>query len=238
MRLLLVEELQARERLSLLLLKDELQKKGFTVKLSNSWRIESDIKKFDPEVVVDNISDSISHYAGKLYNYKGRNINLIWEQVVSPYNIHRFRFNSRFVENFVEGRISWGRSFSDIFTTLNPAQDRERMGICGSMNNSLLNMLSVKNLEKEDIGDLYGLGLHKYEKVVIIADTFKAANAEVVEQYNTHPFIKEINLMHSMYQGHLPQLCKVLAKRFKDTLFIVRAHPHKDDTYYNYFKSK
>jgi hypothetical protein len=238
MRLLLVEEIQARERLPLLILKNILQKKGFEVRLSNSWKIERDIKKFSPEVVVDNISDSLSHYAGKLYNYKGKNINLMWEQVISPYNIHRLRFDESFVENFVEGRVSWGDSFKSIFSTLNQLEDDNRIGICGSMNHSLLDMLKKKGVDKGEIGKLYGLNFNNYEKIVVIADTFKAANSEIVKKNSAHPFIKEISLMHTMYQNYLPQLCAMLAKKFTDTLFVVRAHPHKGGAYYNDFKGK
>lgn len=99
MKILLVEELQARERLSLLMLRDMLIKKGFKVLLSSSWRIEFDIKNFKPDIVLDNISDSLSHYAGKLFGFNGYNINLTWEQILSPYNVHRMRMDEHFVDN-------------------------------------------------------------------------------------------------------------------------------------------
>lgn len=237
MKILINEELASRERLGILFLRDALIENGHQVELTSSWNVDLDRFSYKPDMIIENISDTEAHYMGKYYGYNGFVLNLYWEQLLSPLNIHRGKMESEFVDNFIDARFSWGERFKTIFSQLNSVAENETP-IVGSLNQFVNLMTSKSALSAENILELYHINIEKFKHIILVTDTFKAATNSVKKHVQHHPYYKELHFKHTLYHERLPKIINKVAVDNEDILFIVRAHPHKTNDYYSEFSRK
>lgn len=242
MKVLLVEELAGRERLALLALESALEERGHEVRLSNSWRLERDYRSFRPDVIADNISDSVAHYLGKLAAAprRSRNVNLIWEQLANPVNLRRYRFDPLLQRGLVDGRIAWGKAFHDLLLLQNPDIEPERVRATGSIKHGLHDL--YRSLPRRGTADLLGIDADAYEHIVVFADSFQVALQDVeplrlaLPKHNrSPPFLYEYVRWLQQARDETLRLVLGLADRNPRSLFIVRIHPTKSDAYRRHY---
>jgi len=178
LKVLLVEELAPRERLGLLFLRETLEARGHEVLLSNSWKLEEDCRNFDPKVVVDNVSYEPAHWLGKLaqLDETQRNVNLVWEQLVQPANLHLFRQQEVMTNRLVDGRISWGPAFRDVFLKENPSQDPSRIKVTGSIPHTILE--AYRQIDPAKLRPILPIDPDGYERTVLVTDSIRAASKD------------------------------------------------------------
>lgn len=236
-KVLLAEEYHSRERLSMLFLERSLRRAGHEVRLSNSWELERDFREWKPDVVLDNISDSVGHWAGKLgmLGERQRNINLIWEQILCPWNLPRYRLDDDLCERYVDGRVAWGRAFRDVLLAENPRMDPERVRTTGSIKHAV-NAL-FRDVDPASLKSLYPYDFDRYERVILLADSFTTAGLPLEDLRDPAadsrmPYLYEVALYSRRLRTSMIEVTRELARRHPEDLFLVRVHPHKDPHYY------
>lgn len=244
MKVLLVEELPGRERMSHLFLVDALREAGHEAVLSNIWRREADYAALRPDVVVDNISDSLGHHVGKWsLNHRQRCVNLIWEQLPNPLGLARYRLDPRIANQFIDGRIAWGPNFKRILLAENPDIDPERVRVTGSLKH--FTGLQYAGIRHEALFELYGTNLAKFDRIVLATDSFTQAHADPRQAHTdalkaqrrgarggrTLPYVYEYVLWSRVAKPQFVGAVLGLARAHTDTLFILRLHPTKNPAY-------
>lgn len=227
---LFVYEVKSRELENIVLLKYELEKRGYTIELINTWDyLDKKVPKFKAKVVIpfalynDGTFKFISTYIEKI----DKLVNLYWEQVGS--NREETDQTALF---FLEGiakqavNVCWGNK---TYTRLSKS--------CGIREENLIlaGHLSLDFLRKElvDYYDSKEILFSKYnipmdKKICLFISSFSYVNLpETIsnqindENYSVENFIKiSVNSQKKI----IDWIARYL-EQYKDTIFIYRPHP-------------
>lgn len=241
MRVLVVEEHPERERFALLLLDRALAARGHEVVWTDTWHLERDFPRVAPDLVLDNVSDSVPHFLGKWADLgpRQRNVNLIWEQFANPVNQYRFRFDEVLGSRLVDGRVAWGDAFREALLLENPAMDPSRVRVCGSIKHA--SHVRLSRVPRDEVLARLDPALRRREKRVLFVDSYPAAirdpmadRAMVGER--PLPYIYEaIHYLRDLRDPAIA-LLRALAAENPDVLFVLRLHPTKLENYRAHFE--
>jgi surface carbohydrate biosynthesis protein len=241
MRILVVEEHPERERLALLLLAKTLESRGHEVHFTDTWRLERDTRRLAPDLTLDNVSDSLAHFAGKWATLgpHQRNVNLVWEQFVNPANQYRFRFDELLSARLVDGRVAWGDAFREALLMENPAMDPSRVRVCGSIKHaSVARLASVPAAAVlERLEPVFA----SRSKRVLFVDSYPAALRDpmldrAMRGERPLPYLYEVIRYLQDLREPAIALLGALAEANPEVLFIVRLHPTKLENYRKHFE--
>lgn len=239
---MLVEEHPERERIALEILGSLLTSRGHEVLLSHTFAIESDYRRFLPDLVVDNVSDSLGHYMGKLsmLTKRQRNINLVWEQMFNPLSLFRFRLDDEVASRLVDGRIAWGDAGRRILQMENPKIDHTRLRACGSIKHAVHDFYA--GLEPQALMNLYPFPFHQFERRVLLIDSFPAAHWDLDalrEMRGDLPLCYGFEACQyiSDLKNKVLSFYEYIAAKHPKWLFILRLHPTKVVGYEREFAS-
>jgi len=232
MRALISEEHPGRERVALGLLSAELEARGHDVQMTSPRHLEDDFRTFAPTLIVDNVSDSVPHFLGKLsmLGAEHRNVNLIWEQIVNPLSLFRFRFEPTLSRELVDGRVAWGAAFRNALLAENPEMDLTRVRTCGSIKHASLALL--RDVPTEEILRLYPERLRRFERRVLFIDSFPAARRSLQEDRSLDgtrplPYMYEVvSYLRDLKDAAFAAFDRA-AKANPNVLFVLRLHPNK-----------
>lgn len=241
MKILLVEEHPERERLALMVLETFFRARGHQVLRSDTWRMERDAVGFDPDLIVDNLSESPAHFIGKWADLRPhqRNLNLVWEQFLNPLLLHRFRFDEILAEGLVDGRIAWGEAFRGALLEENPTMDPSRVRATGSIKHATHALLRSCSAEK--IAELIGIP-DGFEQRVLFIDSFPAALRDPARDREMKgelslPYLFEIvRYLQDLREPAIELLLRLVRENPK-TLFVLRLHPTKLANYRRHFEA-
>jgi len=236
MKVLISEEHPERERLALMFLKTHLERAGHVVELTNPWDLEPSFTRFDPDMVVDNLSDSVGHFVGKwsALGSRHRNVNLIWEQAINPLSLFRFRFDNTLMTRLVDGRVAWGDAFRDILLAENPSIDASRVRACGSIKHAVYAF--YEGLAKDAFRDLYPKESSGFVRRVLFVDSFPAAKRDAAADramrgHRAYPYMFEVVTYLQALKQAAVSFFRTMAEQHPDTLFTLRLHPTKYQEY-------
>lgn len=240
MKILLVEEHPARERLALLFLQKILQQRNHAVRLTDAWALETEFRRFSPHVVVDNISDTAAHYTGKLgmLTPSERNINLLWEQLPRPTGVERYTFDDLLARGLVDGRTAWGQGFKDLLLEVNPAMDASRVEVVGSMKHALVSGISL--VPPAEWARIYEIDVSRFEKVVLIAESFpkvedlKLWTRSLPDDQRNR--LRAFSRYAETMREHYRNLVKTVADSRPNWLVILRTHHSRASGYHQELK--
>ncbi len=239
MKVLIVEELPERERLSYLLLSNFLKKKGCDVQITSIFNIPFSIRKYSPDIILENISDSNSHLKSMYLgcNYNGPIINIFWEQFINPLNSTRYFFTDAFANTRINKKILWGENINKFIKTTCPAYNSNHYKVCGSLKHHL--SYRFRNIDKKDLRSIYNYPFENFEKTIVIAESFGLIEDLKIPEVIQHkkspymsPHIREVLYYCSYMKKAFIKLINDAAKKYPDYLFILRVHPSKNKDYY------
>lgn len=239
MKILLIEEHPERERLALMVLETFLEARGHRVLRSDTWAMERDFIRFAPDLVVDNLSESPAHFIGKWAHLRAhqRNINLVWEQLLNPLLLLRFRFDERLAEGLVDGRVAWGEAFRGALLEENPRMDASRVRAIGSIKHATHALL--KRCSEEAIARAIGLP-EGFDERILFIDSFPAAlrdpeRERAMKSELGLPYLFElVRYLQDLREPAIALLLR-LARERPRSLFILRLHPTKLENYRRHF---
>ena len=238
MKILIVEEIPIRERLTFLILKKKLISKNHEVLICSTNNLVRESIKFKPDLVIDNVSTDIPHFIGKWFHLKQsqKNINLVWEQFINPRSFKRFIGKDDVRKDFVNETLVWGEGFKKYLNYVD-INSVDKVFVSGSLKYAA--PFYLKQFEKKDIEHFLNINTDNYSKTILISDNFKSQHDNFKKQLknnNINPFVEFSNhYAHDFFPRFISEVSKIIKKN-PSYLFIIRSHPSKNkDEYIDVF---
>lgn len=224
---LFIYESKVRELDSICLLKYELERRGYSTAILNTWYcIDHKFKKYNAEVVIshalmnDGVFDFIKYYAGTIKKL----VNMQCEQIGTNEDK---TINSRFIYTGLAKKgvhIAWGENTYE--RLLNQSQiPKENIKLTGQIALDFCRPeFEDYYIKKEKILDEFNLS--KYENIILFISSFSYVNLpeNLYEQSNINNK-REFTEISLQSQDIILSWITMLLSKYPSRLFIYRPHP-------------